>query len=284
MVRFPHVTLDTTHIGTWGWDLLEVYEQLQGRIAHVHLSNYDNREHRPPWEGHLPLDALVHRLARDGYQGALSLESNPEALCAGDALRCRAALECALTFCRRHSRMTMDVRLAQGADVDQLAQAHLASWQAAYRGIMPDSVLDRLSIEDAKASWHRNLHNRERVNLVCVVDGAVAGYVAVGPTHDDDENAVQTGEVYGIYLDPAHWNRGLGRILWDAAETELLRRGYQDVMLWTLEANVRARGFYEHLGFQLDDGVTRAFRPQEIGLSEVRYRRQLDPNGESQNG
>ena len=66
MTRFPHVTLDTTHVGTWGWDLLSVYGQLQDRIAHVHLSNYDSREHRPPSEGNLPLDALVHGLTGDG--------------------------------------------------------------------------------------------------------------------------------------------------------------------------------------------------------------------------
>ena len=35
MARFPHVTLDTTHVGTWGWDLLDVYDTLRDRIAHL---------------------------------------------------------------------------------------------------------------------------------------------------------------------------------------------------------------------------------------------------------
>ena len=39
--QMPHLTLDTTHIGTWGYDLLAVYEQLRWRIAHVHLSNFN---------------------------------------------------------------------------------------------------------------------------------------------------------------------------------------------------------------------------------------------------
>jgi sugar phosphate isomerase/epimerase len=103
MTGFPHLTLDTTHVGTWGWDLLAVYETLRDRIAHVHLSNYDGREHRAPEDGHLPLDALLQRLAKDGYQGAISVESNPASMGAEDEGECRATLARALAFCRKHT-------------------------------------------------------------------------------------------------------------------------------------------------------------------------------------
>jgi sugar phosphate isomerase/epimerase len=100
MAGFPHVTLDTTHVGTWGWDLLEVYETLRDRISHVHLSNYDGREHRAPMEGRLPLGAFLRRLAEDGYTGVVSVESSPDAMGAEDAGECRAILERTLAFCR----------------------------------------------------------------------------------------------------------------------------------------------------------------------------------------
>jgi sugar phosphate isomerase/epimerase len=103
MTRFAHVTLDTTHVGTWGWDLLAVYETLRDRIAHVHLSNFDGREHRAPMDGRLPLDDLLRRLTEDGYQGAISVESGPEAMEAEDAGACRAKLEQVLAFCREHT-------------------------------------------------------------------------------------------------------------------------------------------------------------------------------------
>jgi len=101
--RFPHLTLDTTHLGTWGLDPLAVYEQLRARVVHVHLSNFgDEKEHRSPPDGHLPLAELLRRLARDGYPGTITVESDPSMLDAEDEARCLAALCRALEFCREH--------------------------------------------------------------------------------------------------------------------------------------------------------------------------------------
>jgi sugar phosphate isomerase/epimerase len=102
IARFPHLTLDTTHLGTWGMDPVAVYEQLRERVAHVHLSNFDGREHRSPPDGRLRLAALLRRLADDGYQGVVTVETGPDALHAEDRNRCLAALRRALAFCREY--------------------------------------------------------------------------------------------------------------------------------------------------------------------------------------
>ncbi|MBN1953927.1 MAG: sugar phosphate isomerase/epimerase [Anaerolineae bacterium] len=102
LARFPHLTLDTTHLGTWGLDPLRVYERLRGRVAHVHLSNFDGREHRSPPDGDLPLAALLRRMAGSGYRGAISVETHPDALGAEDEVQCRSALRRALLFCREN--------------------------------------------------------------------------------------------------------------------------------------------------------------------------------------
>lgn len=102
MVRFPHVTLDTTHLGTWGMDPTAVYERLRERVKHVHLSNYDGREHRSPPDGRMPLASLLRALARDEYRGAITVECDPDALDAEDEEACLAALRRARTFCGTH--------------------------------------------------------------------------------------------------------------------------------------------------------------------------------------
>ena len=104
---FPHLTLDTTHLGTKGLAPLMVYEQLRDRVAHVHLSNARRegrrvREHRRLEDGFLPLDALISRLAQDGYDGIVTVELNPKALEAEDEEKARFHLGQQIAFCLRH--------------------------------------------------------------------------------------------------------------------------------------------------------------------------------------
>lgn len=99
---FPHLVFDTTHLGTRGFDIIEAYERLKARIAHVHLSNYNGREHRLLDDGHLPLGQLLRRLRADGYRGIVTLEFSPRSLGGEDEGRVRANLERSLVFCRQH--------------------------------------------------------------------------------------------------------------------------------------------------------------------------------------
>jgi sugar phosphate isomerase/epimerase len=103
LCSLPHLTLDTTHAGTWGWDLLQVYEQLEDRIVHVHLSNYNGQEHRLLENGHLPLGELLQRLTNDSFRGTITVELNPDVLQAEDEAQVRLHLRRAVTFCREHT-------------------------------------------------------------------------------------------------------------------------------------------------------------------------------------
>jgi sugar phosphate isomerase/epimerase len=100
IARLPHLTLDTTHLGTWGLDPCVAYERLRSRVIHVHLSNFNGREHRLPDEGHLPLRQLLQRLVQDGYQGVVSVELDPEVLAPEDETQVLSHLRRAVRFCR----------------------------------------------------------------------------------------------------------------------------------------------------------------------------------------
>jgi sugar phosphate isomerase/epimerase len=100
--RFRHLTLDTTHLATHGLDILQTYERLADRVSHVHLSNYNGREHRLLQDGHLPLADFLRRLNQDGYGGIIALELQPDVLGAGDDNQVRANLWAAVDFCSGH--------------------------------------------------------------------------------------------------------------------------------------------------------------------------------------
>lgn len=104
IIRFPHLTLDTTHLGTWGLEPLTIYPQLKGQVSHIHLSNYNGREHRLPDDGRLGLDRLLNHLADSHYPGTISLELYPETLQAGQSdSRVLEQMALALDYCRRAS-------------------------------------------------------------------------------------------------------------------------------------------------------------------------------------
>ena len=103
LLRFPHLTLDTTHLGTWGLDPVAVYEKLKGRVRHIHLSNFANGvEHRPPSDGELDLRAFLRTLAQNKYDGTISVEGEPAAYRADDEAQCLDELRRALDFCREN--------------------------------------------------------------------------------------------------------------------------------------------------------------------------------------
>ncbi len=104
---FPHLMLDTTHLATKGLDPLAVYQRVGERVAHVHLSNARRegrrvREHRRLEDGFLQLDALIGRLAQDGYDGIATVELHPDALEAEDEEKARFHLRQQVDFCRQH--------------------------------------------------------------------------------------------------------------------------------------------------------------------------------------
>jgi len=72
-------------------------------------------------------------------------------------------------------------------DAPALGALHVRAWQQAYRGgLMPQSFLDRLSIDDREAMWRTSLSSTtgDRVaRLVAVSSPATepVGFVVVGP-------------------------------------------------------------------------------------------------------
>ncbi|MCK6624736.1 MAG: sugar phosphate isomerase/epimerase [Anaerolineae bacterium] len=99
--QFQHLTLDTTHVGTWRADLLEFYRQIKPQVAHIHLSNFNGHEHQLLYNGSLPLAAFLAELTKDQFAGLVSLELGPTSLQAEDEVRLRKNLRDSLAFCQK---------------------------------------------------------------------------------------------------------------------------------------------------------------------------------------
>lgn len=106
-----HLTLDTTHWATHGVDPLVAYRAAGRRVANVHLSNYDGREHRLPHRGRIDLGGLLRAMAADGFAGTISVELHPDALEFQDGVALRRHLRETVAFCRQHLGTPAPARL-----------------------------------------------------------------------------------------------------------------------------------------------------------------------------
>lgn len=168
----------------------------------------------------------------------------------------------------------MRIREAALDDAAGIAAVHVASWQGAYRGQLPDDVLDGLSVERRTAGWQQLLTDDAWFTLVAEDDqGRVVGFLHGGPARDEDADAT-TGEVMGIYALPAVWGTGAGRELMAEGVSRLRSAGYRTATLWVLDSNARARRFYERAGWA-PDGTTKNDVVAGVRVDEVRYRRGL---------
>lgn len=170
----------------------------------------------------------------------------------------------------------MQVRQARQSDARGIAEIHVASWQSAYRGIIPDSFLDNLSVESRERVWETALAEGTDQVLVFEQVGRLIGFASFGPSRDDDSDRERVGEIYAIYLDPGEWRKGYGLALVEAAMETLKAQGFSEVTLWVLDKNERGIGFYEAMGFRADGVGKVGRRRDEVESHEVRYRRYLE--------
>jgi ribosomal protein S18 acetylase RimI-like enzyme len=143
--------------------------------------------------------------------------------------------------------MTVTVRGTTIEDLPQLVVVRTRSWRAAYRDLLPSSVLGRLDDgpeEVARSAAWLSAPVPGRVNLVAVDRGEVVGYVAAGRERQDPQIS-EAGEVYALYVDPCRWRKGTGRLLLDAAMAQLAELSFTWVSVWTLSSNQPALSFYQ---------------------------------------
>lgn len=164
------------------------------------------------------------------------------------------------------------IREAVPKDARAIAEIHVRSWQAAYRGQLTDDYLDGLTVEDRLEQHRRSLEEPRAGWVTWVADdaGTVTGFAVTGPSEDADASE-RTGELYAIYLDPDQIGTGLGRRLAEHALGDLRSHGFDTATLWVLETNERARRFYEAAGW-VHDGTVTSERVDCEMRPTVRYR------------
>lgn len=167
----------------------------------------------------------------------------------------------------------MEIRRATSDDAAALARVHIDSWRSAYRGLVHDSHLEGLDYERRAQRFRESLARNAEETYLAEEAGEVLGFLTLGGCRDTDADQKTTGEIWGIYLAPRQWRKGIGTVLCRYAERILTGRGYRSATLWVFAGNDQGRRFYEAMGYRAD-GATRMLSPG-APLEAFRYRREL---------
>lgn len=145
--------------------------------------------------------------------------------------------------------MPITIRDATKRDVRGIARVHVATWRDAYKDVFPHDALARMSVDEREAMWRRTMGDpmpgTDRTALVAVDGKEVVGFATAG--REQQEDPFLRGEIFTLYVEPAHQGRGAGRALFTEALLRLRRAQLLPALVWVLQRN-RATSFYEKMG------------------------------------
>jgi ribosomal protein S18 acetylase RimI-like enzyme len=155
------------------------------------------------------------------------------------------------------------------SDAEALARVHVTSWRETYRGLLPDAFLARMSEAGFARRFARELANPSAGATLAAADRwSLVGYAQGGPSR---RGVPGEAEIATLYVLRQAQGRGLGAELTREMARALAAQGATSLMISVLRDNLRARGFYEHLGGQAE--TARQERgPGGALLYEVAYR------------
>ncbi len=177
----------------------------------------------------------------------------------------------------------VSVRTARPDDVDEISRIQRETWRTAYAGFVPETVLAQVTPELGRQQWGAAVGSpptpQHRV-LVALEKDAVVGFVAFGPSTDDDAKP-HTAAVSTMLVEPRWGRRGHGSRLLAAAVDHLRTDRASTATAWVLDRDRASTAFYTSAGWSAD-GTARALDAPGAELREIRLHTSLvenDPSG-----
>ncbi|NYB75237.1 GNAT family N-acetyltransferase [Sedimentibacter hydroxybenzoicus DSM 7310] len=163
--------------------------------------------------------------------------------------------------------MSRLIRYANLNDVEALGKIHSESSQAGFKGIIEDNILyDVFSLERRTNRFINELSIGEPKTAIAFENDQPAGLISFGKCRYGNNDESWT-EIWRVYLIREFWGSGIAKDLIEWGINEIRKTGIKNIELWVLEENMRARSFYEKMGFKHDN----TFIISDSDDKELRY-------------
>jgi ribosomal protein S18 acetylase RimI-like enzyme len=156
---------------------------------------------------------------------------------------------------REEQQFSINFREATIADVLEVAKVHVQSWRESFSGIVPQTFLDKMSVENRANAFEKGFsQNFYKMFVAETKENGIVGFADFGKNRHI--NSQYEAELYSIYLSPDFQRKGIGSKLFDLGVQYLLSNRMYSLSLITLEISP-FKSFYEKIGGHIvERGIT----------------------------
>ena len=148
-------------------------------------------------------------------------------------------------------------------DEATLALIQTESWKAGFKDILNPETLQRYTqLDKATAMYRHLLENNIGNGYLMKVEGIPHCIAWWSASREND--MPDYAELICIHSLPDRWRKGYGKKMMNAVMRDIKDAGYSKVILWVFEENIRARRFYETLGFIMTGKTKKDLEATEI--------------------
>lgn len=146
-------------------------------------------------------------------------------------------------------RSVVTYREATVSDCVAVARTHVESWRQSFVGIMPQTFLDKMSVESrSKAFAKRFSDDSYKMYVAEIPERGVVGFVDFGEPRESIDK--YEAELFAIYLLPEFHRKGIGGRLFSLCVDDFVMGGKSSMYLLALEVSPY-KSFYEKMGGQV---------------------------------
>lgn len=142
--------------------------------------------------------------------------------------------------------MNLEIIRATIENATEMGLIHSCSWRKAYKGIIPDKIIDEFTSEKRAEVFQSVIPKAEEEYYLFKVNDIPAGFASLNRSQED--NAPKCiGEIYSIYFHPDFWGTSVTKKGLQFCIDRLSNLGYSHITIWVLKDNTRAIKFYKKM-------------------------------------
>ena len=137
----------------------------------------------------------------------------------------------------------LKIRPATPKDAFDIATINVICWKTTYRGLVPDELLDNLSVTEKRVERFSKSISECEIFLVAENEKGNIGYLSGGKVRDT--NLPYEYEMYTFYIHPDFQRTGIGTALFNIFKEKIKGAPF---CVYVLDGNKKGINFYQKMG------------------------------------